>query len=249
MEAQLGYNTDTKTDFDRMEIEALSGLLEATRKIFTLVKVDTMELIKDLGRIKIGNDKINRHYIVVKCENCGVNKTVRAGSKNKLCRSCGSVKANTIHGMSRTRPYKIWSNILCRTTNKNHDCYEFYKDKQPPKKWLKFEGFWEDMEEGYADNLSIDRRDNDKAYSKDNCRWVTQDIQVQNVRLLSAANTTGFRGIIPTNRKDRWKSRCCHKGKVNHLGTWDSKEDAARAYDRFVIENGLEHPLNFGGDI
>ena len=39
-------------------------------------------------------------------------------------------------------------------------------------------------ENGYMpyQNLSIDRKDNDKGYSPDNCRWVTWDIQMLNRR-------------------------------------------------------------------
>ena len=47
-------------------------------------------------------------------------------------------------------------------------------------KWLKFEGFYEDMHEGYADKLTIDRIDNDKGYFKENCRWATRKQQNRN---------------------------------------------------------------------
>lgn len=38
------------------------------------------------------------------------------------------------------------------------------------------------MANGYNDGLSIDRIDNDKGYSSDNCRWVTMEIQSNNRR-------------------------------------------------------------------
>lgn len=38
------------------------------------------------------------------------------------------------------------------------------------------------MNNGYADNLSIDRIDNNKGYSPDNCRWVTSKVQNNNKR-------------------------------------------------------------------
>ena len=38
------------------------------------------------------------------------------------------------------------------------------------------------MENGYRDGLTIDRKDNDKGYSPDNCRWITRYEQNQNKR-------------------------------------------------------------------
>jgi len=39
----------------------------------------------------------------------------------------------------------------------------------------------------------------------------------------------GFRGVC--RNKDRWSARITRDGKHVHLGTYDTKEDAARAYD------------------
>jgi len=50
------------------------------------------------------------------------------------------------------------------------------------EKWQDFEGFLEDMQIGYADNLTLDRINNDGNYCKENYRWATIAQQSLNKR-------------------------------------------------------------------
>ncbi len=86
------------------------------------------------------------------------------------------------HGMSNSRQYKIWQQIKVRCDDPNAIKYHIYGGNgiTYPDKWKTFEGFWEDMRDGYADNLTIDRIDNSKSYSADNCRWVSYSEQNMN---------------------------------------------------------------------
>ena len=96
------------------------------------------------------------------------------------CRKCASKK----HGMFDTRIYDIWRGMKTRCTNKKQPNYESYGNRNInyAKNWELFENFYNDMKENYSDNLTLERIDNSKGYSKDNCKWVTPAEQNRNMR-------------------------------------------------------------------
>jgi hypothetical protein len=56
---------------------------------------------------------------------------------------------------------------------------------------------------------------------------------------------SGFHGVSPDDNKNRWQARIGYDGKQHHLGTFDTKQQAALAYDREARQCGEDKPLNY----
>lgn len=90
--------------------------------------------------------------------------------------------------MSRSRIYKIWQNLDNRCNFRTHTSFKHYGGKGIRTEWKNFEEFFADMGKSYEThvkkhgekNTSIDRIDNNKNYSRANCRWATWGEQGRN---------------------------------------------------------------------
>ena len=77
-----------------------------------------------------------------------------------------------------------WDSIKRRCYNKNDKSYVRYGAKGIKAEWNSFEEFFKDMSESYFEGASIDRIDNTKGYSKDNCQWIRLSEQSRNRRVI-----------------------------------------------------------------
>jgi hypothetical protein len=60
---------------------------------------------------------------------------------------------------------------------------------------------------------------------------------------LHASNTSGYRGVTRLKRNSKWQASYRHGPKLLYLGTYDTAEDAAKAYDRAVIRIKGDHAI------
>lgn len=112
---------------------------------------------------------------------------LRAG-KSLCCGCLGDAvlgNARRIHGLARTPEYSAWKSARTRCINPNHPCYADYGGRGITfcKEWDdSFETFLKDMGLRPSADKTLDRLDNDKGYSKENCAWVTRVEQSRNRR-------------------------------------------------------------------
>ncbi len=146
-------------------------------------KFGKLTAIKDVGR-----NKSHKVLWLCKCE-CGNDKIINASSlRNGYTLSCGCLQkerareGKTTHGMEGTRIYRIWKDIKIRCLYPKAINYKWYGGRgiKICDKWLKFEGFYEDMGPTYKEGLTIDRIDSNKDYCKENCKWSTKIEQANN---------------------------------------------------------------------
>ena len=178
-----------------------------------------------------GRDKRNAPMWMCQCD-CGNIKNVLGSSLTRgQTKSCGCYnkdrvkETHTKHGQYKTRIYSIYAGMIKRCRTKTIKSYKDYGGRgiKVCDEWLGKDGFinfynWS-MANGYSDNLSIDRINNDGNYEPSNCRWTDAKTQGNNTR---------------------WNRNITIDGETHTLSQWAEISNVSRDLIRDRIKRGWD---------
>lgn len=186
--------------------------------------------LKDVGRNKYG-----QVLWLARCD-CGREDHV-ISTRLKETTQC-SICQVTKHGDSNSRLYKIWKGINVRCKKPSERSYKWYgalgiKVCDEWGDYLTFKN-WA-LSNGYADNLTIDRKDYNGNYEPNNCQWLTiQDQNIAGKKRLNSQNTTGITGVFYRKDTNKWFAGIGVDKKFVRSKCFATKEEAIKARNNLL---------------
>jgi|LakMenE18May11ns_1017448.scaffolds.fasta_scaffold9687854_1 hypothetical protein len=164
------------------------------------------------------------------CGNITVVQTDNLDSGNTTSCGCYGIetrgKSSKTHG-NRAHPlYAVWNMMKSRCNNPKNKSYPRYGERgiKVCSEWeISFENFWNDMFASWSPGMTLERVDNDKGYSPDNCIWANRKLQARNTRRNVIINTpSGPLTIAEASEKYGIKQSTIWM-RINRRG-WDEKD-------------------------
>jgi len=155
-----------------------------------------LTVIEHVGSKKTKTGTIAKWKCICECGNTCIVPSNNLKMKSGATHSCGCLSKESAyknlkkgqdrktHGLTNTSTYNSWRSMIQRCDNPNSPAYKNYGGRgiTYPTEWKDFNNFFEDMGQRPSREYSIDRIDNDKSYSTDNCKWSTYFEQNNNKR-------------------------------------------------------------------
>ena len=154
------------------------------------------------------------------------------------------------HGWSQFPIYAVYIQMVARCHNPNHRCYpnyggrgiavcdEWRNNREVFFKWAETNG--------YKEGLSLDRIDNNKGYSPENCRWTDRFTQQNNTRRNRKLKANG-----EVHSMSEWaRIRGMSKHTIEHrleLG-WSEEDAVLRPVSTENYKHRLEMEVGNGKD-
>ncbi len=189
-------------------------------------------------------------YGLFECQYCKkefecIVQSVKSGS-TKSC-GCFTTKLNTTHGISQNKFYNTWKHMVDRCTNPKIKAYKDYGGRgiSVCEEWLNIRNFvdWCDLTHPNMEGYTLDRINNDKGYSPENCTWSDKTTQAINKRRMKN-NKSGFVGVCWDKKTNKWRSSIVVDKKYKYIKMCETEEEAVGFRDQYIIDNHLPHKLS-----
>lgn len=185
----------------------------------------------------------------------------------KVCKKCKEEFPLISEYWNKNNRYKDGFNSRCKMCSKKPKIYQKYSDMKRRcyntkncnykhygergikicDEWIGENGCRTFIEwaykNGYSENLSIDRIDNNSNYSPENCRWTTKRVQNINKRS-STKNTSGYVGIRKHHYGKGWYGSVKINNKDFYTGYNLDLIETVKMRNAYIIKNNLDNQLN-----
>ena len=198
-----------------------------------------LSIIREVEPKIFKSGKIYRAFLVV-CE-CGTKKEkLLQELRRGLTVSCGCYNSeiHMKHGFAKTSLYHSWGKMFSVPTNKSSDI----NTNLVCKDWHVADNFvkWA-ISNGYETGDVLIRIDKNKAYSPNNCIFT---IKSYDNMYKKAYGKVKYKGVYFDKVREKYSATIKHNGISKHLGRYDTAIEAAKVYDKYVIDNNLPQIVN-----
>ena len=125
-----------------------------------------------------------------------------------------------LHGYSKTEIYRRWRGMKRRCAETKGRTFLNYGARGITvcASWLLFQNFLRDMEATYKSGYSLDRIDNSRGYSPENCRWIPLAEQSLNKRTVRMHEYNGEKMTVTQIEKVLGFYQGCIGGRLRERG-------------------------------